>query len=351
MSSLRAMATRGGWRPLGSLSTLFCNARYYAVKPIPGAATKWPGRPRVTVDTLDLSRIQSTDYLDLSHRGKVSIRFAHNERSSSVGMLSYGYYRDDKTWRFPFPNEACGFLYYHFDPRGPPLKGGLRFRSTADKSPSSFPRGRDLVGPSGAVWEISLEQIACRRVYGLFTEQLVRENLVTQEQLSRCRSLFSPRNSISPHYILFRLDSTFRLKFSSAVGLTVAGEGLHKLDLRHLCSETIQKVLVYPWTGSAMARFEPSKLPEHAGRRVLHVRIVEILQPVECAVPGYDGRVVRPEEGQLVMVRNHGGPPRPWAYDIDDSTLVGGALRVLWDNSQTPNVDTAETLSAVVSSP
>ncbi|KAJ7708157.1 hypothetical protein B0H17DRAFT_1031823, partial [Mycena rosella] len=91
----------------------------------------------------------------------------------------------------------------------------------------------------------------------------------------------------------------------------------------------------FPWTGSGIARFERSTLSEHAGRRMLNLRIIKILQPVTCTVDARscDGRVMRPEEGQLFTVRSYGGPPEPWAYDIDKENKSAAALRVLWDNS------------------
>ncbi|KAJ7698414.1 hypothetical protein B0H17DRAFT_1328669 [Mycena rosella] len=97
----------------------------------------------------------------------------------------------------------------------------------------------------------------------------------------------------------------------------------------------------FPWTGSAVARFEPSVLPEHAGRRVIHMRIVEILEPVACTVDAanYTGRVLQPQEGQLLTIQNPSGISGPWAYDIDNdrpTSKVAASLRVLWDNSPTP---------------
>jgi hypothetical protein len=89
--------------------------------------------------------------------------------------------------------------------------------------------------------------------------------------------------------------------------------------------------------GSAAARFEPSDDPEYADRRVVHMRFVKILEPVTCTVniDKYNGRFIRPVEGELFTVRNAGGPPKPWAYDIDEggkSKLAAG-LRALWDIS------------------
>ncbi|KAJ6546051.1 hypothetical protein DFH09DRAFT_1367493 [Mycena vulgaris] len=178
--------------------------------------------------------------------------------------------------------------------------------------------------------------MACRATYASFAKQLVHENLVTQEQLSRYESIFSLRDSIFPYSTLFRLDSTFLVNFSRKVGLTVVGETLHPVNLPNLFAEYRKRVAILPWTGSAVARFEASTLPQHAERRVLHLRIVKTLQPVACSMAGYEGRVVRPEEGHLFTVRFYGRPPEPWAYNIDRKSNVAAALRVLWDNPRTP---------------
>ncbi|KAJ6546029.1 hypothetical protein DFH09DRAFT_652951 [Mycena vulgaris] len=255
------------------------------------------------------------------------------------GTLAYAHHRpsEEKFQTMPFPAHARGFLYYHFPHGTTPLEGGLRFRCITGNSPSSFSRGHDLLGTSGFPWQISLLQLACRPRYAWIAQQLVHENLVTQEQLAQCRLAFSHSPLAAPHHTLIRLESIFLLKFSKRVTLTVVGMAHHRLHLHSLGSDRALGVFVFPWTGSAMARFEPSTLPKDAGRRVLHIRIVKIIEPAVCTVDGYKRRVVRPQEGHLFTVCSRGGPPEPWAYDIDrDETKVASALRVLWDNSQTP---------------
>ncbi|KAJ6546017.1 hypothetical protein DFH09DRAFT_927431, partial [Mycena vulgaris] len=151
----------------------------------------------------------------------------------------------------PFPVHSRGFLYYHF-PRGTtPLEGGLRFRCTTGSLPSSFPRGHDLLGPSGFLWQISLPQLVCLPGYGWIAQQLVHENLVTQEQLAQCQSMFSHRGSIHPHLILFRFDSSFLVDLSKRVHLTVLGTVLHRLRLAALCDDQAGGVAVFPWTDTS----------------------------------------------------------------------------------------------------
>ncbi|KAJ6546025.1 hypothetical protein DFH09DRAFT_1171813, partial [Mycena vulgaris] len=260
------------------------------------------------VSTLNPSLITLADHLDLSQSGMATIHSALAHSGTLAG---------EKRQRIPFPVHARGFIRYHFPHGTTPLEGGLRFRCTTGSSPSSFSRGHDLLGTSGFPWQISLPQLACRAGYAWIAEELLQENLVTQEQLAQCQRVFGHHGSIYPHYLLFHLDPTFLLRFSSQVNLTVVGEA--------------GGVSLFPWTGTlptarrlAVARFERSTLPENAGRR-----------PVAYTVGGYQGRVVRPEEGHLFTVRYHSGPPLPWAYDLDRDEIRLSALRVLWDNSRT----------------
>jgi hypothetical protein len=87
--------------------------------------------------------------------------------------------------------------------------------------------------------------------------------------------------------------------------------------------------------GSARVRFERSTAREHCGRRVIVLRILEILRPVVLTVPDYAGRVLPPVAGELLTVisgRDSQQIPHPWAFDVDrlDSERAAG-LRILWD--------------------
>ncbi|KAJ7106891.1 hypothetical protein C8R44DRAFT_744771 [Mycena epipterygia] len=165
------------------------------------------------------------------------------------------------------------------------------------------------------------------------SEQVLRENLAKEGQLAHCRNIF--RERISPQWMLFRLDPPFTVNFSAQISLTaVADTLLHplRLDLfRDSLPVTYKRVL--PWSGSAVARFKPSTRPEHAGRRVIHLRIVKIVTPVACPAKG---RMLEPKEGQLLTVSDNRRAPAPWAYDIDRKTDAAFALRVLWNKSGLP---------------
>ncbi|KAJ7452821.1 hypothetical protein FB451DRAFT_1145109 [Mycena latifolia] len=317
MSVLRSVALRRVRQPLRSWDSACVHSRHYTVKAQDESAPRKGTDPQNIISTLTPSRITSSDYLDISHKTGLEVGFP----TSRTGKLCYGY---GHCVDLPFPDRTRGFLYYYSDPQGAFLEGSIRFRVTADNSPSSFAAGEDLAGPSGFTWQYSLAQVACRRRYWDIAKQLVHEELVTLKQLSRCLEVFGPRRKIFPQYTVFHLDSTFLVNFSHAVGLTIVADELHFLWLDDLfLARKIKKdkiVHYFPWAGSAIARFERSALPQHTGRPVLHLRILKIVTPVSTIVDHetYSGRPLRPEEGQLFMVRSRGGRLGPWAYNLNN---------------------------------
>jgi hypothetical protein len=70
------------------------------------------------------------------------------------------------------------------------------------------------------------------------------------------------------------------------------------------------------FTGSGIARFEPSTHRRYHGRRVVHLRIIKIVAPITRAVPTlqiYDDYVPdKPTEGHLLTVRRDGKRPERW---------------------------------------
>ncbi|KAJ7359911.1 hypothetical protein DFH08DRAFT_686614, partial [Mycena albidolilacea] len=192
-----------------------------------------------------------------------------------------------------------GLLYYYRDLKAAPLEGGVRFCVTANNAPSSFHHGHDLPLPSGYPWQIILPQIAGRSGYSRFRDQLLEENIVTAEHLAQCHAIFGDRH-LKPQRTIFRLTQEFPVNFSSFISLTVVGETLHSLRIIGMFRAFKDMKPYMPWTGSGLARFEPSTRPEHAGRRVVLLRIAKIVTPVSSTVEQHDGRVIKPEEGYLL---------------------------------------------------
>ncbi|KAJ7128816.1 hypothetical protein C8R43DRAFT_1134396 [Mycena crocata] len=170
---------------------------------------------------------------------------------------------EGNTTRIPFPNDTHGFLYYHSEPHLASLEGSLRFRVTPDTDPTSvILQGHDLLLPSGLSWQRNLPQLACHTERLGLRKQLLRDRLVTTNQLERCGEIFAQRGSI-PFTILFRLDSLFLVDFVRALRVAVVGqspsphrkekETIHYVTLHGIFSDEVDGVCFHPWTGmSAM---------------------------------------------------------------------------------------------------
>ena len=109
-----------------------------------------------------------------------------------------------------------------------------------------------------------------------------------------------------------------------------------------------------PLSGSAVCCFERSTLPEHAGKRVVVIRVKRFIDsdPIRLVPPPTGSESpntrahlfeqVRPHEGELVKTVAH-NRVQPWVADVDkvwgtSATGVGGspwkALRILFENEE-----------------
>ncbi|KAJ7620828.1 hypothetical protein DFH06DRAFT_1233234 [Mycena polygramma] len=297
---------------------------------------------RNLVSTLNATLIKEDDFLDLSNRQEINLAFpttklraAVTDRTRSQLLYTLG---DGRT-RIPFPENCKGFMYYHTPLRAAPLEGSLRFRLTEHSDPASFKDGADLRLPSGAPWQVILPQMTSL-AFSRIHDQLLNEGLITQALLDRCRAVFGVNHRrAAASTTLFRLDQEFPVDFASSIHLSVVGDdALHKCKFPAVFVNTINSVRLYPWAGTALARWEPSTNYEYieARRRILHLRIAKIIEPVRCTVEGYDGRLLQPEEGDLLTVRAPGKPAEPWAVDLDSKAQTACALRILWDAAGYP---------------
>ncbi|KAJ7610732.1 hypothetical protein DFH06DRAFT_171609 [Mycena polygramma] len=296
---------------------------------------------RNLVSTLNATLIKEDDFLDLSNRQEINLAFPTTKLRAGVldrtrSQLLYTY---TLSGRIPFPENCKGFMYYHTHPRVAPLEGSLRFRLTEHNDPASFKDGADLRLPSGAPWQVILPQITSL-AYGRIQDQLLNEGLITQALLDRCRAVFGVNHRrVAASTTLFRLDQEFPVDFASSIHLTVVGDDtLHKCKFPAVFVNTINSVRLYPWAGTALARWEPSTNYEYieARRRILHLRIAKIIEPVSCTVEGYDGRLLQPEEGELLTVCPPSKMAEPWAVDLDSTAQTARALRILWDAAGYP---------------
>jgi hypothetical protein len=87
--------------------------------------------------------------------------------------------------------------------------------------------------------------------------------------------------------------------------------------------------------GRALAQFERSTLPEHKDTRTVVLRILKLITPVNCIIPGYDGHVCSPKEGELFQryTGNVLRELRAWGCNIDKPSVkfARRGLQLLWD--------------------
>ena len=86
--------------------------------------------------------------------------------------------------------------------------------------------------------------------------------------------------------------------------------------------------------GSALARFERSTLPKHAGTRTLVLHFLKIITPVKCSMPFYDGYVKWPKEGELFQKGVRGTSLRQvWSTNVDQPRRgqIARGFQLLWD--------------------
>ncbi|KAJ7119243.1 hypothetical protein C8R43DRAFT_86730 [Mycena crocata] len=167
MSALR-------YRLLGRSKPLKPSGREYSELKI---RNPWSHAP--VLSALNPTLLKSTDLLDISARTFIRFSFPSSEDKTSLRYFNH----------FRFPHGSKGFLYYHSEPHWTQLEGHIRFRVAPEGDPASFASGKDVLLPSGFTWQVILPQLACRSSYLLTGQQLLREGLVTEEQLSRCRAM------------------------------------------------------------------------------------------------------------------------------------------------------------------
>ena len=253
---------------------------------------------------------------------------------------------------FNFPPCTKAFLYYFSPPEKPRIAGELRFRVISSDDPACFESGSDLLILNGQPWSRPLYAISAS--YKYLYEKL-REDRLVPDDLDAVLSTYPPiqcRYRRRRH--LFTLNDTFIIDFSARQHFSVITEqGVESLFLfRQFCEERPERLVPYTGAytnnhlsiddsnkslGSALARFERSTLPEHRGTRTVVLRFLKIITPVQCVIPSYDGHIAQPKEGELhrkskSKKKDHLNL-QVWSIDIDadKKTVMGPALKLLWD--------------------
>ncbi|KAM5537477.1 hypothetical protein V8D89_008804 [Ganoderma adspersum] len=292
-------------------------------------STQWFHRRRIS--TLDPTKLTPDDYVDLSCRYSVHVTLSAHDYNpaynASASISPTGW--PDRT----FPPDIRGFLYYRA-PWGPPLAGELRFRVTPTPDPASFATGSDLVAPNGVPWNIPLYNIPFMTCHHGLQAQLLRDGLVPQRAFDVLASAAGIRchRAMNTH-IVTAFGQDFRLQFSESKSCSLLFAGAdsvgrctprYAMGLFSTCADHAQ------FEGTAVCCFERSTLPEHAGKRVVVLRLKRILDQVSTP----EIEEIRPREGGLLKSLLH-GRVRVWALDVDRSRKnVVPMLKVLFENEE-----------------
>ncbi|RDB29998.1 hypothetical protein Hypma_013779 [Hypsizygus marmoreus] len=328
-----------------------CNSSN-SVESIKSSTTTKPKapRPRRIISTLDPSRLRDSDFLDLS-----GVRSASLSTSTLTDMITSDsssslqkhrsniriYYHGIAAPIHAFPLHTRGFLYYHRDPDLPPISGAVRFR-VMPRSGSGFGTGTDLMSFNGrAPWAIWLVSIANVDKYLGLKQLLLSDCLVTPQLLEHCRKLVarpgaSRLNKIHLNRIyrsmLFRLEQPFVLDLASLPRFSVMGpQWIERAELR--CTMVQRPGFgpgsFFPYSGRCMVRFERSLAPEHAGKHIAVIRVLDILTPIVSTdptfTPGNKGGLFRiPTVGSLLTKGD-----RPITIKADGDSDLSRCLRLL----------------------
>ena len=241
-----------------------------------------------------------------------------------------------------WPIYSRGFLYYLCPLNRPQIAGELRLRLTPTNDASTFHQGKDLcftepnsIGAVGQPWKRPLYSIATNLNSRPLYDKLLEEGLVSPNLDKSIQSLPKLTLMYSRCQVIYALYDTFTLDLSSdwvtLVAVTETGIAAIRI-LRQFRDLRVDKT---PYTGTVLARFEPSSLPQHANTRTVVLRVIQELTPVQCVIPSYDEYLERPSPDHLLAKKFH-GKLRQWSVDIDSpdkGKLATTGLKLIWDST------------------
>ncbi|KAG6832051.1 hypothetical protein H0H92_005473 [Tricholoma furcatifolium] len=192
----------------------------------------------------------------------------------------------------PTPPNTRGYLYYHHVPNTPPASAELRFRVITPKDDDSdLSSGSDLLLPnSPRPWSCTLFRLAesktyqplwdffCHRYLDDATARWIQKNARNE---SIARGGLQVLHYLEQPFVMDMRYSSIRLGI-----VTPFGTG------RVVLERTVRQRLNGP-NGHLMLRFERSSLPEHANSRVIVIRVLKVLPPVQ----GVEARVNASHDG------------------------------------------------------
>ncbi|KAF8813352.1 hypothetical protein BYT27DRAFT_7250885 [Phlegmacium glaucopus] len=266
--------------------------------------------------------------VDLSGKRHATFSVPFNGKYQMVKLC----YHVKERIHYPFPKNTHGHLYYCApSPDRPSLSGSFRFRNTFPDHPEGFADGADLLRPDGRPWELTLYSAIQTAGYAPLVRKLLNEDLLDPDLLDTVDQL--PRINVRlSSGVLYTLSDPFTLSLGQAKMITAVTED-HSATfrLRPLVDPRIHR---YPFTGTVLARFEKSELPEHTHKRAVVIRVLDILSPIECVIPDYDSYIQLPASGQLIAKRKRSAGYRPWSMDVsEESPSIANCLGPLFPDN------------------
>ncbi|TFY59040.1 hypothetical protein EVG20_g7938 [Dentipellis fragilis] len=319
--------------------------------------TTAPRRQRPWFSTLDPTRLSPDDFCDLS--GTLNARPFRKVKIHGSSVLSLYYGMEHREY-LPFPPDTRGFFYYYptstprvsDDPDGRPenrlrvLVGEVRFRLTRTNDPACFAEGQDLRHADGLPWSIRFERIATSPAASELQAILLRDNLISEEQLERerehVRRSSVPSRRVGNDYLPYRGQQR---RPSRRVML-----GLGQPFSANLCRRTwciavdsvpgpagperkwvpVKNLFLQPdgrpyFSGTMLCCLERSPLPERADLPVLVIRVLKITDPLVPLTSFPPERAMDvPVEGGLIsrkgsphLIRVYHSKPLQWLLDAE----------------------------------
>ncbi|KIM41281.1 hypothetical protein M413DRAFT_445319 [Hebeloma cylindrosporum] len=256
-------------------------------------AGRRPARKVVTLDPLQFSTMGQQVY-DLSGFGSPNL---HTPKKA-VFRPSCKHGGASLYWRAAFPPGTKGVFYYHLAPGSPPQAGEVRFKKC--DSVQQFSSGEDLQADAGQPWALSLLHIVQARIRkGVLDELLVEPGLVDRELVADLQRLLRDctveKRLISHATTLCDIDQSFVVDLDtiSFIFRLVTRQSLH---IVRFCIWRTVSLQQPPFYGRVRARFE---LGNYRGRISIHLRILDIIKPIERRFE--QDLMAEPRAGELLM--------------------------------------------------
>jgi len=192
--------------------------------------------------------------------------------------------------------------FYITSRRGKCLASRENYASvTSSDDVASFESGSDLLLINGQLWKRPIYMLS--KYWPPLYEKL-REDQFIPDDLHKALSTLPLKNpNYYRNHFLYTLNDTFIVDFNRLrlSFLVITEQGLETMSIEKGFFYTNTSTRLRPFTGSALARFERSTLPEHKGTRTIVLRFLKIITPVKCVIPldVHDDYMYYPKEGEL----------------------------------------------------